>query len=406
MALLASIVATISAIIAAIWANVPFLAAYVLVWVIICVAWWAFKAERYGLTGPPFYLIYRTARFNELIRKISAVRPMVWRTIWNLGIVTGAGSMVLIFYRLASNLGYLMAGSPQAVSVEPILPLPGVGVTFETFPFLALALSICLISHELSHGIASLAERIPLKSTGGLFLHALMGAFVEPDEEKLNQARHVTKLRVFAAGSYANLILGILCMLLVANFAATITPFYNIVSSGVTITGVSPNFPAHSSGLQAGDTLIAINGTKIANSSELRHFMANVVPGDKVDLQTQRGEFIVRTVADPSNSTHALIGVNLQDSIKFVPKVAFLSGDLPLPLFRAEYWASIVLISVALINMLPAFPFDGDKFLETTLSLLGVRGDRQIRIVANGAAYAILLLNVALSLYRYGFQRL
>jgi membrane-associated protease RseP (regulator of RpoE activity) len=379
---------------------------YVAVWALICVAWWAFRAERFGITGPPLYLVYRTARLNEWIRRISAWRPTAWRTIWNLGIVTGVGAMIFIFYKLASNLINLFVGSQQAVSVQPILPVPGVGVTFETFPFLALAISICLISHELSHGIASLAERVPLKSTGAFFGHVLVGGFVEPDEEKLNGASSATKLRVFAAGSYTNLVLGVLCIVLLANFTATITPFYNIVPSGVQITSVSANLPAHASGLQAGDTLTAINGTKISDINDLRQIMAGVTPGQVVDLQTQRGTFRVKTAPDPSNSSHALIGIGLSENINYVPKLPFLSGDLPTELFRAEYWASVVLTSVALINMLPIYPFDGDKFLDTILNMLGVRDTKQIRMIANGGAYAILLLNVGLSLLRFGFVRL
>ena len=378
---------------------------YAVIWAVICVAWWAFKGERFGVTGLPFYLIYRTARLNDWIGKIAGWRPTFWKTIWNIGIVTGVGLMIYIFRLLVSNLLNLVIGSQQAVSVEPIVPVPGVGVTYETFPFLVLGISICLISHELSHGIASLAERIPLKSTGIFFGHVIVGGFVEPDEEKLNQAKAASKLRVYAAGSYTNLILGLVCIALIANFAVTITPFYNIVPSGVTITSVAVNLPARSSGLQAGDTLTSINGTSISNISDLRQYMARVSPGQVVDLQTQRGMFPVKTAADPSNSSHALIGIGLSNAINYVPKFSFLSSDLPASLLRAENWAYIILTSVAFINMLPLFPFDGDKFLETVLSVFVPRGAKQIRTIANGAALGILALNVALSLLRFGFVR-
>jgi membrane-associated protease RseP (regulator of RpoE activity) len=390
---------------AAIWPIPPLILAYVAVWVIICIVWWAFKGGRFGITGLPYYLVYRTARLNAWIGRISARRPMVWRTIWNIGIVMGVGSMVFIFYKLATNLLYLFVGSKQAAPTQIIVPVPGIFVTFQTFPFLALALSICLVSHELSHGIASLAERVPLKSTGAFFVHVFMGAFVEPDEEKLNQARAATKLRVFAAGSFTNLILGFLCIILLANFTATITPFYNIVPSGVSVVSIATNLPAHSSGLQAGDTLTSINGTKISDVNDLRRFMASVTPGQVVDLQTQRGKFAVRTAADPSNSSHALIGISLDDYINYVPKIPLLSSNLPLDLLRAENWAYIVLISVGLINMLPADPLDGGKFLDTALSMLGIGGTKQVRMIANGAAWAILLANVGLSLLRFGFVR-
>ena len=118
-----------------------FLAIYVAIWILITIAWWAFKAERFGITGLPFYLIYRTTRLNKWIERIADSSRTTWRTIWNLGIVTGVGLMVYIFYQLGKNLLNLFIKSNEAVSIQPIVPLPGLGVTFETFPYLVLALS-------------------------------------------------------------------------------------------------------------------------------------------------------------------------------------------------------------------------------------------------------------------------
>ena len=62
---------------------------------------------------------------------------MFWRTIWNLGIVTGVGSMIFIFYYLAMNVVNLFVKSPQAVSVQPIVPVPGLFVELPDFPILS-----------------------------------------------------------------------------------------------------------------------------------------------------------------------------------------------------------------------------------------------------------------------------
>jgi membrane-associated protease RseP (regulator of RpoE activity) len=263
-----------------------------------------------------------------------------------------------------------------------------------------------VVTHELSHGIASLTDHVPLKSTGAFFAHLLMGGFVEPDEEKLNQASNTTKLRVFAAGSFTNAVLGVICILLLANFSATIAPFYTVGSTGVTIGSVPTNLPAHSSGLQAGDIVTSINGTKITSISDLRQYMSSVVPGQEIVVGTQHGSFSVRTGEDPTNSSHALIGIGgLTDNIVYNPKLPGLSSDFPPILLHAEFWLSIVLVSVALINMLPMYPFDGDKFLDTALNVLGIRKTKEIRTASNFAAYSILLLNIAFSFLRFGFLR-
>lgn len=134
--------------------------------------------------------------------------------------------------------------------------------------------------------------------------------------------------------------------------------------------------------------------------------MNKVTPGQVVVIGTQRGEFAVRTQADPSNSTHSLIGISgLTDNTVYNPKFQFMPRSLPTILLHAEFWMSVVLVSVALINMLPMYPFDGDKFLETTLNVLGLQRTKELRMIANFAAYALLLLNVGLSLIRFGFLR-
>jgi len=383
-----------------------FLAIYLAIWILVTIAWWAFKAERFGITGLPFYLIYRTTRLNKWIERIADSSRTAWRTIWNIGIVTGVGLMVYIFYQLGKNLLNLFIKSNEAVSIQPIVPIPGLGVTFETFPYLVLALTVVVVSHELSHGIASLVDRIPLKTTGVFFAHLLMGGFVEPDEEKLAKAKNVAKLRVFAAGSYTNAVLGILVVFLLFSFPATISPFYNVVQTGVLIGGAPDNLPAQLAGLRTGDVVSSINGTTISGIVPLRNYMNKVTPGQVVVIGTQRGEFAVRTQADPSNSTHSLIGISgLTDNTVYNPKFQFMPRSLPTILLHAEFWMSVVLVSVALINMLPMYPFDGDKFLETTLNVLGLQRTKELRMIANFAAYSLLLLNVGLSFIRFGFLR-
>jgi len=380
---------------------------YLAIWIFISVAWWALKGERFGISGLPVYVLWRTTRLNNCIKRIAETSRTTWRIIWNLGVATGFGMMTYITYQLSKNLLNLFVKSPQAASIQPIIPLPGIGVSFETFPYLVLALSVVVITHELSHGIASLVDHVPLKSTGAFYGHILMGGFVEPNEEELAKSQNITKLRVFAAGSYTNVILGILFTLLLVNFSATITPFYNVVQSGVSIGSIAPKLPANSTRLAAGDIVTSINGTNISSVDDLRTYMNRVKPGQVVVLETSNGVFSVRTAPDSANATHALIGIGgLTDNIIYQPKFALLPSELPPVLFHAEFWLSIVLVSVAMINMLPIYPFDGDKFLETALNAVGIKKTREIRTVANGLAWALLLMNIVLSLLRFGFMRL
>jgi len=387
--------------------QVSILAIYAAIWIFICIVWWAVKGEKFGITGLPLYVIWRTTRLNNWIKRIAETSRTTWRVIWNLGVASGFGLMIYIFYLLARNLVNLFVKSPQATSIQPIIPVPGIGVSFETFPYLVLALSVVVITHELSHGIASLVDRVPLKSTGAFFGHILMGGFVEPDEAELSKSKEITRLRVFAAGSYTNVVLGVFFTILLVSFPATIAPFYNVVQSGVSIGSISPKLPANSTGLQAGDILTSINGTNIQSIDALRTYMNTVRPGQVVVLGTNHGTFSVTTAPDSANATHALIGIGgLTDNIAYQPKFAHLSSEFPPVLLHAEFWLSIVLVSVAMINMLPMYPFDGDKFLETALNAVGLKRTKEIRKAANALAWSLLVLNILFSVLRFGFVRL
>src|SRR5208337_4007380 len=117
----------------------------------------------------------------------------------------------------------------------------------------------------------------------------------------------------------------------------------------------------------------SINGTKITDINDLRQYMAAVIPGEEIVVGTERGTFTVKTGVDQTNSSHAIIGIGgLTDNVVYNPKFQGWSSEFPPVLFHAEFWLSIVLISVALINMLPMYPFDGDKFLETALNVFGI----------------------------------
>ena len=61
------------------------------------------------------------------------------------------------------------------------------------------------------------------------------------------------------------------------------------VKEGVYVEGFSANSSSQKAGIQAGDVIIAINGSKIKNYHELRGQLSRYNPGNKVEVQVQRG---------------------------------------------------------------------------------------------------------------------
>lgn len=61
------------------------------------------------------------------------------------------------------------------------------------------------------------------------------------------------------------------------------------VKEGVMITAVEPNSAAANGGLEAQDVIVSMNGTNIANSSELRKYLySDVKNGDEIKFEVYR----------------------------------------------------------------------------------------------------------------------
>lgn len=57
---------------------------------------------------------------------------------------------------------------------------------------------------------------------------------------------------------------------------------------GLLVTEVKPEGPAEKAGVQAGDLVVALNGTALKSSDSLVALLANYRPGDKVELTLLR----------------------------------------------------------------------------------------------------------------------
>lgn len=380
---------------------------YLAGWTVLFLLAKRFNLEEKGLKVGPLYFVYKTNLLNRTLGRFARKMRRVWRVFFSMGAAVGVGMLVLIVFQLVRNAFNLVYRTREAGPVQVLLPIPGLTMRWEIFPYVIVALCVLVITHEGAHAIASLVEGISLKSSGVFLAAAIPGGLVELDDEKLDKSPYSTQLRVFAAGSSANMAVSLIFLLLMANFALTISPFYTIVPSGVLVGGTTKGYPAEIAGIQAGDIIQGIDETRIANLDGLRAYMAQVKPGSTVTISTSRGELGLVTAPDPNNGTHAVLGVTqLTDHIVYSPKLSFLSPDLPRQLYNVEFWIYFVTVNVALINMLPLFPLDGDRFLIALLGSLGVRNGKMIRSAMSAFSFAILALNLVLSYSMFGFVKI
>src|SRR5207247_3571430 len=114
---------------------------------------------------------------------------------------------------------------------------------------------------------------------GGFSGNIPPGGFVEIDEEDLSKRKARTKLRVFAGGSFTNVVSWFLVVLLITNFALAISPLYDSKSSGVLITGLVNGGAAQNNNVASWSVLVAVNGTTVNSVESLSNVLSPLTPG-------------------------------------------------------------------------------------------------------------------------------
>jgi len=373
---------------------------YLLAWFTLYIIFRTLKLEKRGLTAKPLYFIYRSTRLNNALERLAKRGRMFWRVSANMGVAFGVGLMILAVYSLARGAFALAFKTPEAAPISVLVPLPGLTISWENSPYIMVAVVILAVTHELAHGIASLIDDIPLKSTGIFSFLFFSAAFVEIDDQKLEKSGHSTRLRVFAAGSSVNLVTWLLVLILMYSFIPSISPFYNTSPSGVLVTDLIEGGAAQTAGIERWDVIYALNGTTIAGYEELSSYLSSIKPNSHLVASTNKGTATITTRTHPSNSSRPYLGVSVFNY--YAPKLPIFSVASPFHLYQLERWMATIMIAVALFNMLPIFPFDGDKFLVSILRAIGVGRIKEMRTLASMLCLIIIGLNFALSVWRYG----
>jgi membrane-associated protease RseP (regulator of RpoE activity) len=357
-------------------------------WVSIYILSKVFNFKRFNLELKPFYLLWKTERLNKLLGKIAQASPRLWRILGSVGVAMGVGLQIYALYFISRNLLSFIF-DPQSAS--PLVPIvPGITISLYWVPYLLVGLAINLAVHELAHGISAQAEGIPIKSSGLFFFILFPGGFVEPDEDVLSKSKMISKLRVLAAGSSSNLMIGVIVFLLTMSMYAP--------PSGILITGVVQGGGAEKAGIMAGDIIYSINGNVTKDIGALYYYINGVKPGQVLVLDTDRGPVPLTTSQDPANSSRAFMGIQRDN---YLPSALDVFGHIvSYGAFNSLNWTFIVALSVAILNMLPVYYLDGDGFLSSALEKYVPRKKEKIRSAISMLFLAILVLNIGLSLLK------
>ena len=368
-----------------------FLLGIIVFWILLYAIGRTFHLEKHGLEVRPAYFIYKSKWMKNVLDRISKSRQILWKTLANIGIVLAFGMMILSIYFLASNLVRFFVPAGEAAPVVPILP--GITLPLYWLPYFFATATIVILTHEFAHGIAARIERVPIKSAGIVAALVFFGGFVEPDEKKMEKASKSSKLRIVSSGSSTNLVTYFLVILLLVGLFVS-------SSSGILINETRENGPAAIAGLQQWDVIYAVNGTPIATVDDFEQYKRthNVLPGQSLNFSTSRGSIIIIAISNSSGG--ASFGIS--GSNYYPMRILEISPIITVNLYIFLSWLSLIAGSVAVFNMLPLYPFDGEKFVYYSLENVVKKRLREARIFYNIVCLGLIALNIALTFINYG----
>lgn len=318
-----------------------------------------------------FYLIQM-----GIVQQFDSLRTVLMA----IGLALGLAGFGLAFVALHAWSILTTPGTPAGVM--PVVP----GVTI---PFVEglIAIFIAAVVHELSHGIIALAEKLRLKSSGGIFLSFIpIGAFVEPDEKQFERTQLHKKRRVLVAGSMSNFVVFLIAILLVPILSTALPPLLDAPR----IYDVSKNGTAFGV-LLANESIVAIGGNPIHSSFELGAVTAARQAGDYIDLSVRdtAGQVTVRRVRLGEGKK---LGITLEN----IPKanLDWLFGALAF-LISTVTLTGFLNFALSTINILPLFITDGHRLLQEELvAYLGPKREHDAKLLARLAGFATLGLLV------------
>ena len=340
-------------------------------------------------------LMWKTQRLRGFIDRIAKRAPRFWRWYMNLGIFVCFGFMIFMTVVLFYSLQFITS-TPSVSLIIPGVDVPG-STIYVPFVYGILGLATVLIVHEFSHGILARVENVSIKSIGLLLFAIIPGAFVEPDEDEVKDISRGGRLRIYAAGSMANLMLALIAMIVVLLLSSAFVPMV-FHEDGVAIDRVVSDSPADGV-LKSGMVIESINGKSFNSSEGYINVVHDLKPNSTVNIVTDRGSFSFNLSENPNNKSIGYMG------IQAVKHYAVNSGwdgyglDSVLycvfPIIQLFTWIFLLNFGIGTFNLLPMKPLDGGLMLEELLSYKLSEGKVKIIVrVCSVVVLAVILVSL------------
>ncbi len=334
----------------------------------------------------PFIYIamLKTSLGIKAMDKIAGRFGKALKYIGYFGILIGFIGMVYISYYLVKVVIGVFINPGAETGVMLVLPFAFKGTLMVPFFYWLISLLIIVIVHEFAHGIYIRLYGVKVKSSGfavfSLLAPLIPMAFVEPDEKELAKKPAKQQLSVYAAGPFANILLAFL-LALILNFL--IAPAYlgMYERNGVAITEFQNVSALKDAGVSKGEVIVRFGENKIDSVKNLSDAISPYKPGEAVQIATDKGEYNVRLMSNPDNSSLPYMGIFLEqntrvnekydDSPYLTSAFLWLSGDL----YKHDFykskglilWLYLLNFGIGLFNLLPLGPIDGGRMFKVLL---------------------------------------
>ncbi|RAP43863.1 site-2 protease family protein [uncultured Methanosphaera sp.] len=349
---------------------------YVIGFIVVWVLAYLLK-DKYNITMDGIVLMLKTDKLKNVIDRIANACPRFWKWYMNISIPVGIFLIILMVVSLVWSI-QLMFETPTVSLILPGVDIPGSPI-YIPFASGLIALATVLIIHEGGHGILSRVEGISVDSVGLLLFAIIPGAFVEPNQDEIDKANGISKLRIYFAGPMFNVGLAIIALLVVAGIGGFLATENVYTTDGMEISSVVPASPAEGI-LSDGMVITQVNNQTTLNTTSYTKAVNNTHIGDNLTIATNSGTYNVVTGSNPNNSTRPYIGIRTQEHKIVSPEAREKYGTiLPAILSQLEELFSMIFflnLAVGTFNLLPMKPLDGGLILEELINIK-IRPDRR-----------------------------
>lgn len=376
------------------------MAALAALWAIILLANRRYDLKKRGFAISPGFVMWRTKRGLQFIDRVAKFSKRGWRAFGTAAAAIGIFLMAFVFFNVAFNTVITFTQPARAIPGVRFV-LPGIVPGLTIFAWLVGITSVLFV-HEYAHGFVLRAQGLKTKSVGAMLFVAIPGAFVEPDEKQLKKAPILKRLRVFGAGSFANVLFAFLCLGVILLLL--------VPKPGVYVSGVVENYPAENV-LDAGMRIYSIDNVFISTYDDFSNFMDNTQPEQIIQISTYNENFQIELAEHPENENKGFIGIGSISAPShsefanplFVAWVMMteLTGrsvfhsyvydsSAPWGLIDMIKWMFVLNFGIGLFNLLPAVPLDGGYIFQGMVER--VSSKRTARRVSHALSIIVLAL--------------